>query len=145
VLLVHHVRKGSAKLRGGQALRGSSELHAWGDSNLYLRRRGDTLRLAVEHRAAAGLDDLFLRFPAPSRPLALEILDEPTAPEEPSPNPATAHQRVWSTLAAAAAPLALADLRQASRIRTSTLCSILNALTAEGTVRKTAAGYTVVR
>jgi hypothetical protein len=29
--------------------------------------------------------------------------------------------------------------------RISTLCSILNALTAEGTVRKTATGYAVVR
>jgi hypothetical protein len=25
-------------MRAGQALRGSSEFHAWGDSNLYLRR-----------------------------------------------------------------------------------------------------------
>ena len=38
VLLVHHARK-SGGSRPGQALRGSSELHAWGDSNLYLRRR----------------------------------------------------------------------------------------------------------
>ena len=36
VLLVHHARK-SPHARAGQALRGSSELHAWGDSNLYLR------------------------------------------------------------------------------------------------------------
>lgn len=147
VLLVHHVRKGAAKLRGGQALRGSSELHAWGDSNLYLRRRGDTLRLAVEHRAAAGLDDLFLRLPAPGRPLALEIVDQAAATADPIPpsNPTTPDQRVWATLEQASAPLALADLRNACRIRTSTLCAILNALTAEGTVRKTAAGYSVVR
>jgi hypothetical protein len=36
-------------LRAGQALRGSSEFHAWGDSHLYLRRDGDDLTLAVEH------------------------------------------------------------------------------------------------
>src|SRR5262249_2161976 len=30
VLLVHHARKGAAHIRAGQALRGSSELHAWG-------------------------------------------------------------------------------------------------------------------
>ncbi len=34
VVLVHHARKGGAKMRAGQALRGSSEFHAWGDSNL---------------------------------------------------------------------------------------------------------------
>src|SRR5208283_1257687 len=36
VLVVHHARKGGACVRAGQALRGSSEFHAWGDSNLYL-------------------------------------------------------------------------------------------------------------
>ena len=147
VLLVHHVRKGAATLRPGQALRGSSELHAWGDSNLYLRRRADTLRLSVEHRAAAGCDDLFLRFPAPGDPLALAIVDEPppAEPADPAPPTATPHQRVYAALAAAAAPLALAELRQVCRIRTATLCSILSALTAEGTIRKTSAGYTAVR
>ncbi|MGH8696173.1 MAG: AAA family ATPase [Burkholderiales bacterium] len=147
VLLVHHVRKGAASLRPGQALRGSSELHAWGDSNLYLRRRADTLRLSVEHRAAAGFDDLFLRLPEPGHPLALAIVDDPPA-AEPADTPSTtvtAHQRVYAALAAAAAPLALAELRQACRIRTSTLCSILNTLTAEGTIRKTSAGYAAVR
>jgi RecA-family ATPase len=52
VLLVHHVRKGSAAKRPGQALRGSSDLHGWGDSNLYLRRSRTHLLLSVEHRAA---------------------------------------------------------------------------------------------
>jgi hypothetical protein len=146
VLLVHHVRKGAATLRGGQALRGSSELHAWGDSNLYLRRRGDTLRLSVEHRAAASSDDLFLGFPSRGRALALEILDEPAAGPAPQhPSDLAPQQRVYAALAAAAQPLALAELRQACRIRTSTLCSILTTLTAEGTVRKATNGYAVVR
>ena len=35
VLVVHHAKKGGAGVRAGQALRGSSEFHAWGDSNLY--------------------------------------------------------------------------------------------------------------
>jgi len=52
VLLVHHAKKGGGKIRAGQALRGSSEFHAWGDSNLYLRRSGNELTLTVEHRAA---------------------------------------------------------------------------------------------
>ena len=53
VLLVHHARKSGAT-RPGQALRGSSELHAWGDSNLYLRRRDKQIVLTVEHRASVG-------------------------------------------------------------------------------------------
>src|SRR5208282_2672581 len=39
VLVVHHAKKGAGHIRAGQALRGSSEFHAWGDSNLYLRRQ----------------------------------------------------------------------------------------------------------
>lgn len=146
VLLVHHVRKGAAKLRGGQALRGTSELHAWGDSNLYLRRRADTLRLAVEHRAARAFDDLFLGFPAAGHPLALQIIDEHlTEPLTPAATSAAPEQRVYAALAAASQPLALAELRNACRIRTSTLCSILTSLTAEGTILKTSAGYSVIR
>ena len=58
VLLVHHARKDSHASRPGQSLRGSSELHGWGDSNLYLRRKGDALRLTIEHRAAPSADGL---------------------------------------------------------------------------------------
>ena len=32
VLVVHHAKKGAGGARAGQALRGSSEFHAWGDS-----------------------------------------------------------------------------------------------------------------
>src|SRR5260370_29234030 len=53
VLVVHHARKDANATRPGQALRGSSELHGWGDSNLYMRRRGAQLTLSTEHRAAA--------------------------------------------------------------------------------------------
>ena len=87
------------------------------------------------------------RFPTPGHPLALAIVDDPPAsePADSPPTSTTNHQRVYAALAAASAPLALAELRQACRIRTSTLCSILNALTAEGTIRKTSAGYAAVR
>ncbi|MFL6603568.1 MAG: AAA family ATPase [Steroidobacteraceae bacterium] len=48
VLVVHHAKKSSGRIRDGQALRGSSEFHAWGDSNLYLRRSVNTLTLTIE-------------------------------------------------------------------------------------------------
>ena len=57
VVLVHHARKSGAS-RPGQALRGTSELHAWGDSNLYLRRSGAQIFMTVEHRAAPGFNDV---------------------------------------------------------------------------------------
>lgn len=54
VVLVHHTRKAvPAGMAAGQGLRGSTDLHAFGDSNLYLRRLRGHLLLTMEHRAAA--------------------------------------------------------------------------------------------
>ncbi len=50
VLLVHHARK-NASGDPGLGLRGSTEIRAWADSILYLRRN-KSLELSVEHRAA---------------------------------------------------------------------------------------------
>ena len=64
VVLVHHTRKSApAGMPAGQGLRGSTDLHAFGDSNLYLRRLRDRLVLSMEHRAA----------PAPA-PVGLQLV-----------------------------------------------------------------------
>lgn len=146
VLLVHHLRKGAATLRPGQALRGSSELHAWGDSNLYLRRRSNQLRLNVEHRAAPSPNDIFLQLPGSSSPLALEIVQPPhdNNTDHCTTTPA-APERVCAALAGAATPLSLIQLRAACRMRTATLCETLADLVAEGTIRKHDGAYSLVR
>jgi len=65
VLVVHHARKnGGAGAQAGQSLRGSGDFHAWGDSNLYVRRQKDALVLTIEHRAAAAPDPLRLQLVA---------------------------------------------------------------------------------
>jgi RecA-family ATPase len=62
VLLVHHTRKNAAEgVAAGQGLRGSSDIHAFGDSNLYLRRTEQHLILSGEHRAAPALPPVYLR------------------------------------------------------------------------------------
>src|ERR1700678_1233669 len=64
VLLVHHTRKNAAGGgAAGQGLRGSGDIHAFGDSNLYLRRTREHLVLSSEHRAAAA-----------SAPVSLELV-----------------------------------------------------------------------
>jgi hypothetical protein len=77
VLLVHHARKDSHASRPGQALRGSSELHGWGDSNLYMRRKGSQLTLSTEHRAAPSQDHIPLQLTQTDSALALSVLSEP--------------------------------------------------------------------
>jgi hypothetical protein len=141
VLLVHHARKGAGHTRGGQALRGSSELHAWGDSNLYLRRQGERLWLTTEHRAAPSREDLALTLRASGPGLALEIVvdaeDTPPAPPR-TPSPTA---RIEQILASAPAPLTREELRQRARLRTQTLGQALVELLAEGRIVKDALGY----
>ena len=73
VLVVHHAKKGGGRIRAGQALRGSSEIHAWGDSNLYLRRSKEELTLTVEHRAAPSLSPVALELAQRGEALALQL------------------------------------------------------------------------
>lgn len=59
VILVHHMSK-KHRAQLGQALRGSSDLHAFGDCNAYLIRNNDKLLLSVEHRFAPASNPLQL-------------------------------------------------------------------------------------
>jgi len=138
VVLVHHARKGGGHVRAGQALRGSSEFHAWADSLLYLRRQGERLTLSVEHRAAPGIDALALRLRTDDEHLALEIVEAAPAPAPTSPMPVP--ERIRQVLATASGPLSLAALRDASRLRKSTLCQVLAEMTDRGDIRRSDTG-----
>jgi hypothetical protein len=65
VLLVHHTRKNAAEgVAAGLGLRGSGDIHAFGDSNLYLRRTDEHLILSSEHRSAPASAPICLRLVA---------------------------------------------------------------------------------
>jgi len=64
VILVHHMSK-KHRAQLGQALRGSGDLHAFGDCNAYLVRKDKRLFLSIEHRFA----------PA-SEPMQLDLLSD---------------------------------------------------------------------
>jgi len=141
VCVVHHARKGAGRVRAGQALRGSSEFHAWGDSNLYMRRSADhQLVLSVEQRAAASVPAISLELRVEGESLALQVLDRAPVTEQSPAEPGPA-DRVEEILAAATAPVPLTELRAACRIRTASLCQTLNDLVRDGRVRKTSDGY----
>jgi hypothetical protein len=145
VLLVHHARKGAAHARAGQALRGSSELHAWGDSNLYLRRRGDTLCLAIEHRAAPSREGLVVELRAQGEALALHLVDgELSGDRVLTPPPPALGERIEHALGEAATPLTRRALRRVCRLRASTLGPVLASLLADGRVTRSPAGYSLV-
>ena len=138
VLVVHHARKGGACVRAGQALRGSSEFHAWGDSNLYLRRDGEELTLTAEHRAAPSSRPLVVELVQNGPALALEAVEraKPVAVNTPS-----LDERVMAALAEARGPLPFADLRARCRVRAATLHERVRLLAAAGRIVKTVDGY----
>ena len=142
VLVVHHARKDAGSTRPGQALRGSSELHGWGDSNLYLRRRGDALTLSTEHRAAPSRNHIPLKLTQSNSALALSVLDTKDPPSVRQPQRApSANQRVRLALGQLEGPVTLKELRLRCQMRTATLCSVLNDLCQRGLVRRDHQGY----
>ena len=139
VVVVHHAKKGAAKARDGQALRGSSEFHAWGDSNLYLRRRGDDLVLAIEHRAAPSLGGLALSLRRDGEAIALE-LTEGTNDVHPIAIPVLS-QRVRDVLAEADRPLTHDEIRAVCRVRSATLGRVMSDLLRQGAIVRLPSGY----
>ncbi len=139
VAVVHHAKKGAAHERAGQALRGSSEFHAWGDSLLYLRRTRDQLSLTIEHRAAPSKSGIELALNVDADAVALQVV-ESSAATAPASSPSIA-ERVERALTQASAPLPIAALRKSCRMRTSSLTHALWQLIRDGRVVKSADGY----
>jgi len=142
VVLVHHARKGAAHARAGQALRGSSEFHAWGDSNLYLRRSGEELSLVIEHRAAPSSAALALALRAEDNGLALRLVEARAAAGSPPAAPSlSAPARIEQILSVAQSPQSARELRKAARMRASSLGDALAALVTSGRVTKSEGKY----
>jgi hypothetical protein len=140
VLLVHHAKKSGGRLRAGQALRGSSEFHAWGDSNLYLRREGSKLTLTVEHRAAPSTPAIELELVSHNESLALQVL---TSAPLVNPTATSIDERITAALIDASQPLSVSQLRPLCRVRKATLCERLTAMTAAGHLHRDAEGYRI--
>jgi hypothetical protein len=147
VLVVHHARKDANSTRPGQALRGSSELHGWGDSNLYMRRRGAQLTLSTEHRAAASQDHIPLELTQAGAALALSVVADNCSVPEPGSEPGGGQtlQRIQQILAGLEQPATVQQLRKLCGLRTTTVCSCLAQLTQTGVVSHDSRGYQLNR
>jgi len=136
IALVHHARKnGSPRGQDGQSLRGSGDLHAWGDSNLYLRRRDGQIVLTIEHRSA----------PSPP-PCTLELADEPDVHLRLVEGGPVEHdlmvdaaEKIVSLLSAG--PMSREALRAALHARNATVGEALVRLRAEGRVVRADGGF----
>lgn len=135
VVLVHHTRKNGSASQPGQALRGSGDLHAFGDSNLYLRRARDRLVLTFEHRAAKAPDPVELALNGSDTPY-LEVVGRHQPPAD------DLAPAVLTTLAEAAGPLTRTQLRERVGVRNARLGDVLASLEQQGKLSRSPAGWT---
>ena len=161
ILVTHHVakRRGAKGGQMGQALRGSGELHAWGDSNIYLSRaEGGLVKVELEHRAAASPDPLHVALRTESSGTFLELVEvnaesDDDDTEEGSergsvaratkvrvrksaPASMSLRDQVLAVLAGVGEPTTQADLREVLRVRNVRLTDVLRELAEEGLVER---------
>jgi len=137
VVLVHHTRKNAAGgTAAGQGLRGSSDIHAFGDSNLYLRRTRERLMLSSEHRAAAASPPVYLELVATNAEAThLEVITE--IHDE---NRRSLQEQVL-TLLAQGAVLTRTKLRDALSVKNERLGEALESLERAGRICRTPTGW----
>ena len=136
VVLVHHASK-KQRSRPGQALRGSSDLHAFGDSNAYLAADGDDLVLTIEHRSAAAPPQVRLRLAQDPVP-HLTVFGPATA----GTTPPDLETHLVEFLRVAAQPVLRREIREGLRVSNNRLSEVLVALESAGRIRRQVEGWT---
>jgi hypothetical protein len=137
VLLVHHARKNAAGGdAAGQGLRGSSDIHAFGDSNLYLRRTKEHLVLSTEHRAAPAAPPISLAL-VTTNPETTHL--EVIAPHQ-NGEPHSLQDQVLDVLAGGIV-LTRAKLRDSLAVKNERLGAVLESLERTGRLCRTANGW----
>lgn len=139
VVLVHHASK-KHRAQPGQALRGSGDLHAFGDDNAYLTRTDDHFVLTLEHRQAKALDPIALQLT--SRPdggaTHLELLSSTHSTSTQAQGLADA---VLELLERAQEPLYRTTLRARLRVNNHRLGLVLGQLQRQGRLVRTTDGW----
>lgn len=134
ILVVHHARKITAGLTPGQALRGSTDFHAWVDCLLYLQRTKHGLQLSVEHRSAPAIDPLYLQLDEAVPHLRIVEPDR-------SDTPASLEDRVLHVIDQATEPLRRTELRARLAVNNKRLGDALQRLEKTGLLRRTDVGW----
>lgn len=136
VVLVHHASK-RQRSQPGQALRGSSDLHAFGDSNAYLARHKDRITLTLEHRSAKPPDPFDVSLVTADNG-AIHLAVTQSVPDLPG---VPLDDRVLAFLRQTATPQTRTAIRQALRINNQRLGEALEALKAQGRLVRHAQGW----
>lgn len=145
LVLVHHVAK-RAYAQPGQALRGSSDLWAFGDTNLYLKRHGATIELTVEHRSAPAPAPLKLelRSRADGSATHLALCDDVARSEDRGGDAPALEELVLAELRRTSGPATRVTLRDRLRVKNQRLGEALLALERRGEVERSPRGWSAL-
>ena len=140
IALVHHARKNlSANGGAGYSLRGSSDLYAWVDSFLYLRRHHGQLMLSAEHRSASGVGPLLLELANVESGPYLRLTSAPSAselaPRDPLP------EQILTLLSQSSEPRTAESIRSHLQVRNQRLVEALRQLCQQRDVVRLPQGY----
>ena len=140
IAIVHHSRKNiSANGGAGYSLRGSSDLYAWVDSFLYLRRHHGQVLLSAEHRSASGAGPVPLELaPAQSGPY-LKLASESNAPELAPRDPLP--DQILALLGRSSEPRTAESIRSTLQVRNQRLVETLRQLADQRKVVRLPQGY----
>lgn len=138
---MHHASKRQHS-QPGQALRGSSDLHAFGDSNAYLARRQDRLVLTLEHRTAKPIDPLELQLITgpDERSAHLEVVSKFKQGDTLS-----LSERIRQLLKNNPEPLKRTHIRTLLKVNNQRLGNALAQLEKQGSIIRHAGGYKEVK
>lgn len=143
MVLVHHTRKGGAgRGQAGLALRGSGDLWAFGDSNLYLRRVRDCLELVIEHRFAPAPESVSLQL-NDDDPDAVHLHIVGTATQSAVEKDVQLSGTVLDLLQQSASPLTRSRIRSELRVKNERLGHALVALEQAGEIQHKQNGWAV--
>ena len=121
VALVHHPRKNRAGLRPGQALRGSTDFHAWTDVTLYMQRQTHHIELIIEHRSAASPEPLLLTLTDPNHSPHLDILSRDQVKSIPKDNGNNLKMKLLEVMNRLQTPISQSKLRHLVKGRNQTV------------------------
>jgi len=134
VLLVHHARKAPAGSSSGAALRGSSDLAAFGDSNLYLRKLSHdaALELKIEQRAIACPPPMRLKLvvDGDAEPAARFVVSGSSNEDSP------VSGKVLALLAGATEAVSSSVIREKLGVRNQLVAQALRTLLERGRIRR---------
>jgi hypothetical protein len=139
IALVHHARKHRAGLRPGQALRGSTDFHAWTDVTLYLHRQTHHIELTIEHRTAASPEPLLLTLSDHSPHLT--IISPDTDQRMIQDDSKSVKIKLLDAMHQSPEAMSQSKLRQIVQARNQTVGDLLTILESEGLAMRTQEGW----